>query len=75
MPQQDTSKNIADVIVIGAGNAAFCAALSAQERGAKVLMLEAAPEDESGGKQQQTGCAPSHTPARTRAGRRSRAVR
>ena len=39
----------ADVIVIGAGNAAFCAALAAQEQGAKVLMLEAAPEEESGG--------------------------
>src|SRR5207237_4315531 len=38
-----------DVIVVGAGNAAFCAALAAQEKGAKVLMLEAAPEDESGG--------------------------
>src|SRR5437868_6104985 len=38
-----------DVIVVGAGNAAFCAALAAQEEGAKVLMLEAAPEDESGG--------------------------
>ncbi len=40
---------IADVIVVGAGNAAFCAALSAQERGARVLMLEAAPQEESGG--------------------------
>jgi len=40
---------VADVIVVGAGNAAFCAALSARERGAKVLMLEAAPEEESGG--------------------------
>ena len=39
----------ADVIVVGAGNAAFCAALAAQEQGAKVLMLEAAPEEESGG--------------------------
>lgn len=38
-----------DVIVVGKGNAALCAALSAQERGVKVLMLEAAPEDESGG--------------------------
>jgi len=37
------------VIVVGAGNAAFCAALSAQEQGAKVLMLEAAPQEESGG--------------------------
>jgi tricarballylate dehydrogenase len=40
---------VADVIVVGAGNAAFCAALAAQEKGAKVLMLEAAPEEESGG--------------------------
>ena len=39
----------ADVIVVGAGNAAFCAALAAREEGASVLMLEAAPEDESGG--------------------------
>src|SRR5437764_4907795 len=39
----------ADVIVVGAGNAAFCAALAAQEQGAKVVMLEAAPEEESGG--------------------------
>src|SRR4249920_3098695 len=39
----------ADVIVVGAGNAAFCAALAAHEQGATVLMLEAAPEEESGG--------------------------
>jgi tricarballylate dehydrogenase len=39
----------ADVIVVGAGNAAFCAALAAQEQGAKVVMLEAAPQEESGG--------------------------
>jgi tricarballylate dehydrogenase len=38
-----------DVIVVGAGNAAFCAALAAQEQGASVLMLEAAPQEESGG--------------------------
>src|SRR5580700_4018531 len=44
MPNQ-----VADVIVVGAGNAAFCAALAAQEEGAKVVMCEAAPEDESGG--------------------------
>src|SRR6266498_2419172 len=43
------AKNEADVIVVGAGNAAFCAALAAQEQGASVLMLEAAPEEESGG--------------------------
>src|SRR2546423_14170675 len=38
-----------DVIVVGAGNAAFCAALAAREQGASVRMVEAAPEDESGG--------------------------
>jgi len=35
----------ADVIVVGGGNAAFSAALAAQEQGASVLMLEAAPEN------------------------------
>ena len=34
-----------DIIVVGAGNAATCAALSARENGASVLMLEIAPED------------------------------
>jgi len=38
-----------DVIVVGAGNAAFCAALAAREAGASVLMLERAPKDENGG--------------------------
>ena len=38
-----------DVVVVGAGNAAMCAALSAEESGAKVLVLEAAPEDLGGG--------------------------
>jgi tricarballylate dehydrogenase len=43
------ASQVSDVIVVGAGNAAFCAALAAQEQGASVIMLEAAPEDESGG--------------------------
>jgi tricarballylate dehydrogenase len=38
-----------DVIVVGGGNAALCAALSAAEFAKKVLLLERAPEDESGG--------------------------
>ncbi|WP_110205097.1 FAD-dependent tricarballylate dehydrogenase TcuA [Nocardioides daejeonensis] len=38
-----------DVVVVGAGNAALCAALSAREHGASVLIVEAAPENERGG--------------------------
>jgi tricarballylate dehydrogenase len=38
-----------DVIVVGAGNAALCAALSASESVNKILVLERAPEDEAGG--------------------------
>lgn len=38
-----------DVVVVGAGNAGLCAALSAGESGARVLVLERAPESERGG--------------------------
>ena len=38
-----------DVLVIGAGNAAFAAALAARERGRRVVVLERAPEAEAGG--------------------------
>ena len=38
-----------DVIVVGGGNAALCAALSASERVKRVLVLERSSEDEAGG--------------------------
>src|SRR5690606_21663800 len=38
-----------DVVVVGGGNAAFAAALAARDQGASVLVLERAPEAESGG--------------------------
>ncbi|MGH8764735.1 MAG: FAD-dependent oxidoreductase, partial [Burkholderiales bacterium] len=43
-----------DVVVVGAGNAALCAALAAKEKAGKVLVLERAPEDESGGNSRYT---------------------
>jgi tricarballylate dehydrogenase len=39
----------ADVVVVGAGNAAMCSALAAREQGAEVVVLERAPESERGG--------------------------
>lgn len=44
-----------DVIVVGGGNAAMCAALSAREHGASVLMLERASEERRGGNSAFTG--------------------
>ncbi len=41
--------NAYDLIVVGGGNAAFCAALAARESGASVLVLECAPIAERGG--------------------------
>ena len=46
---------IADVVVVGAGNAALCAALAAREQGADVLVLEKAPEHLRGGNTYFTG--------------------
>jgi tricarballylate dehydrogenase len=44
-----------DVVVVGGGNAALCAALSAREKGANVLVLERAPEEKRGGNSAYTG--------------------
>ena len=38
-----------DVVVVGGGNAALCAAMSARDQGVRVLVLERAPEDKPGG--------------------------
>ncbi|MCB1998753.1 MAG: FAD-dependent tricarballylate dehydrogenase TcuA [Burkholderiaceae bacterium] len=43
-----------DVLVIGGGNAALCAALMAREAGATVRLLEAAPKDWRGGNSSHT---------------------
>ncbi|WP_343583273.1 FAD-dependent tricarballylate dehydrogenase TcuA [Herbaspirillum sp.] len=43
-----------DVLVIGGGNAALCAAIMAREAGASVLMLESAPRAWRGGNSQHT---------------------
>jgi tricarballylate dehydrogenase len=44
-----------DVVVVGAGNAALVAALAAHEAGARVIVLEAAPEEERGGNSRFSG--------------------
>jgi tricarballylate dehydrogenase len=44
-----------DVVVIGGGNAALCAALAAAEQGCKVALVERAPEAKRGGNSNFTG--------------------
>ena len=46
--------SVLDVLVIGGGNAALCAALTAREGGAAVLLLEAAPREWRGGNSMHT---------------------
>ncbi|WP_353475052.1 FAD-dependent tricarballylate dehydrogenase TcuA [Salipiger sp. H15] len=43
-----------DIVVLGGGNAALCAAITAAEDGAKVLILEAAPKSYRGGNSRHT---------------------
>lgn len=43
-----------EVLVVGGGNAALCAALSARERGARVTLLECAPKAFRGGNSRHT---------------------
>jgi len=45
----DESRTTYDVVIVGGGNAALCAALSAREHSKQVLVLERAPEEEAGG--------------------------
>ncbi|WP_233238653.1 FAD-dependent tricarballylate dehydrogenase TcuA [Bordetella sp. LUAb4] len=47
--------NTFDVAVIGGGNAALCAALSAHEAGARVVVIERAPKENRGGSSAFTG--------------------
>ena len=44
----------ADVVVIGGGNAALCAALTARQAGASVLVFECAPREYRGGNSRHT---------------------
>jgi len=43
-----------DIVIVGGGNAALCAAITAAENGAKVLILEAAPKPYRGGNSRHT---------------------
>ena len=43
-----------DIVVIGGGNAALCAAITAAEAGARILILEAAPKAYRGGNSRHT---------------------
>jgi tricarballylate dehydrogenase len=50
-----SSDTVWDVIVVGCGIAGLSAAVSAQEQGARVVVLERSPEDERGGNTRYTG--------------------
>ena len=52
--EYDAGRTTYDVVIVGAGIAALCAALAAAETKKRVLVLERAPEDESGGNSRYT---------------------
>ncbi len=50
----DPSQEVWDVVVVGGGNAALCAAIESAELGCKVLLLESAPMSSRGGNSRHT---------------------
>src|SRR5476651_1276400 len=55
MAESGSQQEPVDVVVVGAGNAALCAALAAHEQGVSVLVLEKAPQHLRGGNTAFTG--------------------
>ena len=54
MPSVDDLQDIYDVAVLGGGNAGLCAALTAREAGAQVIVVESAPRHFRGGNSRHT---------------------
>lgn len=49
-----TQSNDYDIVIVGGGNAALCAAITAAEAGARILLLEGAPRPYRGGNSRHT---------------------